>query len=247
MSRFFGNPLALPTMTTDWLYVALIVLALAADNYLLWPSFERRLLQDPSAARSWLWRRWVLLLWLLAIVGALAWVVGGRSPATLGLGVPVGWQLAMAILPIVALVGLQANSARAITRLKGPKDTLRSRLGPLEKVMPHTQAELAWFTGVSLTAGICEELVFRGYLLGILQPHLGEWGAAAVSLVLFAAGHIYQGRTGIVRSAVLGAAITAFVVLTGSLWPAIVLHVLLDATGGLIGWLILREAKAAAA
>jgi hypothetical protein len=56
--------------------------------------------------------------------------------------------------------------------------------------------------------------------------------------------HAYQGAAGMVRSAAVGAALTAMVFLTHSLWPAIVLHAALDWVGGLIGWLILRDAIA---
>jgi len=37
-----------------------------------------------------------------------------------------------------------------------------------------------------LVTGICEEAVFRGYLLGTLQKGLGFWPATAISSVLFA-------------------------------------------------------------
>ena len=69
----------------------------------------------------------------------------------------------------------------------------------------------------------------------------GWWVAAIISLAVFAAVHAYQGVTGMVRSAALGAGLTVIVMVTHSLWPAIVLHSVLDWMGGLTGWLILRD------
>jgi membrane protease YdiL (CAAX protease family) len=112
--------------------------------------------------------------------------------------------------------------------------------------MPRNASELpAWF-GASVSAGVCEELLFRGFLIWILQPVAGWWVAAIASLAVFSAVHAYQGAAGMIRSATLGAAFTAIVVLTRSLWPAIVLHAALDWTGGLTGWLILRDPEVSA-
>ena len=46
------------------------------------------------------------------------------------------------------------------------------------------------FGGVSLTAGFCEEFLYRGYFIWVLAPWLGWWGAAAVSLLFFAVSHM---------------------------------------------------------
>ena len=36
--------------------------------------------------------------------------------------------------------------------------------------LPRTRGELAWFAGVALTAGICEELLYRGYFFAVAAP-----------------------------------------------------------------------------
>ncbi|MCI0376926.1 MAG: CPBP family intramembrane metalloprotease [Gemmataceae bacterium] len=46
-----------------------------------------------------------------------------------------------------------------------------------------------WFGGVSLTAGFCEEFLFRGYFIWVFAPWLGWWGAAALSVLIFAILH----------------------------------------------------------
>lgn len=61
-------------------------------------------------------------------------------------------------------------------------------------IMPHTTLELALWLGLSLTAGFCEELIFRGYLIDQLtawtkRPIL----AILLSSILFGSVHLYEG------------------------------------------------------
>jgi membrane protease YdiL (CAAX protease family) len=100
---------------------------------------------------------------------------------------------------------------------------------------------------VSLTAGFCEEFLFRGYLIWVFSPWLGWWGAAALSLTFFATGHAYQGWNGVLRTGIVGGLFTLVVAISGSLWPAIALHALHDLGGGIMaGWCCARARKKAA-
>jgi membrane protease YdiL (CAAX protease family) len=94
---------------------------------------------------------------------------------------------------------------------------------------------------VSLSAGFSEELIFRGYLIWAFQPLLGLWGAAALSLVVFAAAHAYHGAAGALAAGVVGAFLTLMVVILGSLWPAVAAHLLIDLQQGFAAWLVLQE------
>jgi len=99
---------------------------------------------------------------------------------------------------------------------------------------------------VSLTAGFCEEFLFRGYLIWAFEPLLGWWGAAALSLSLFSAAHVDQGKAGAIKSGLVGGFFTLLVAFSGSLVPAMVLHALVDIISGVIAWLVLRNEPAQA-
>jgi membrane protease YdiL (CAAX protease family) len=118
---------------------------------------------------------------------------------------------------------------------------MRARLGEFSIALPHTSNELSWFVALSLTAGFCEEFLFRGYLIWAFQPWLGWWGAAVLLLSSFAAAHAYQGKAGFTRTVLIGGVFTLLVALSGSLVPAIVLHATVDILSGVIAWLILRD------
>lgn len=106
---------------------------------------------------------------------------------------------------------------------------------------PHTRRELAWWAAVSLSAGFSEELICRGYLIWVFRPLLGLWGASALSLVVFAVAHAYHGAAGALAAGLVGAFLTVVVLISGSLWPAVVIHLLIDLQQGFAAWLVLQR------
>jgi hypothetical protein len=225
----------------EWLVLVVFLAAMIADHLVLWPSFQRRVSLDAARARRVLWSQWALVLWGCTTLVMGLWCVQGRPLSTLGLAVPAGWRLWGSLALTAALVSVQGASAARLARFAGDRSKLRRQLGNTGVVLPHAASELPGWIGMSVTAGFCEEVLFRGFVVWMLQPFAGWWGAAAASLALFSLAHAYQGAEGLVRSAALGAAITVLVFVTGSLWPAILLHAAIDFMGGWIGWLILRD------
>lgn len=105
----------------------------------------------------------------------------------------------------------------------------------LRQILPRTLQEKSLFAGVSLAAGLGEELAYRSYAIPALAMLLGStWGAAVLSSGIFGFLHAYQGGLGVVRTAVLGFALAAVFILSGSIWPAIVAHTVIDLVGGLV-------------
>ena len=227
-------------MQYQWLVLAAFCLALAADHLVFWRGFERRVVVDAARARHVLWAQWAAMLWGCSALVAALWVVQGLPASALGLEWPSGLRLWIPLVLTAVLVATQCSAAVKISRLS---DTtrLREKFGPTGLVAPHQAAELPLFFAMSLTAGFCEELLCRGFMIWIFQPFMGWWAAAVVSLAIFTLAHLYQGRSGMIRVAVIGAVMTVIVFLARSLWPAIVLHAAIDAMGGLVGWLVLRE------
>jgi uncharacterized protein len=230
--------------TPDLLYLALIAIGLFLDYFVLWPTFLRRSQADPGRARLWLWSGWMIMLWILVAAGVALWLFEARAWESLRLMAPHGWRLWGAIGLVLMLVITYARTVVRITRSKRPK---RIKMGNphVEKLAPHTRSELGWWVAVSLSAGVCEEFIFRGYLIWVFQPVFGLWGAAAFSLVVFAAAHAYQGVKGVLATGVVGGLLTLVVLISGSLLPAIALHVLTDIGTGLVAWLALHKVQGA--
>src|SRR5689334_19530347 len=149
--------------TTDFFYLALITVVLLLDYFVLWPTFLRRSQVDPSRARLWLWCGWMIMLWTLTASGIALWLFKARTWAALRLVIPHGWRLWVGIGLVLALA---INQARTVARIARSTRSKRVKMGNphVERVSPHTQTELAWWVALSLSAGFCEEFIFRGYL-----------------------------------------------------------------------------------
>jgi len=104
----------------------------------------------------------------------------------------------------------------------------------LRTLMPRSGAEKTAFLGVSLSAGVGEELVFRGYVLGALGPLVGMPWAVVLSSTSFGVIHAYQGWVGFFRTGLLGGLLAWGYLASGSLLPAMVAHTLLDVVAGIL-------------
>lgn len=132
----------------------------------------------------------------------------------LALGVWGAWRLAESLV----FRRLLPDSAKGI-------DTLLPR-GPLEVA--------AWVL-LSLSAGFCEEVVFRGYLQRQFRALTGSAAAAvAGQAVLFGLSHGYQGLRSVLTITVIGALYGALAHWRRSLKPGIILHSWMDVLGGIL-------------
>jgi len=119
-------------------------------------------------------------------------------------------------------------------------------LGNLVHFLPCTIEHLRAFLKLSVTAGIVEEIIYRGFVIWYLALVMPIWGAVVVSSVLFGIGHSYQGVSGAIKTGLVGLSFGTLYVLTGSIWLPILGHVLLDALQGFTILEILRPTNLAA-
>lgn len=157
-------------------------------------------------------------------------------PSALGVGGPLGPQLLAGVGAGLALAAAN-TTAGAVAEAAGldPARELR------ELLAPESLGGWAALLGVVLpTIAAVEELLFRGALVGAMAVGFGvsPWPLAVLSSVAFALGHGAQGRLGIVVTGLLGFALAAVFVLTGSLVVVVVAHYLVNA-----GEFVAREAR----
>jgi membrane protease YdiL (CAAX protease family) len=231
-------------MTTlpDLIFVAVFAVAGPLTDYLVfWPAFQRLSRADPAWARKWLWKSGIGHLWLMVAIGLALWLASGRSWADLGFIVPAGRGLWISLALFLLLAAYNLSAIASLARSAEVRAGLRQQFQGVEAVLPRTRDELCWFGGLSLTAGFCEEFLYRGFFIVALAPWFGWWGAAALSLALFAVAHLYQGWGGVLKTGIVGILFTAAVAVSGSLWPAIAMHALIDLGAGVMAWLALRE------
>ncbi len=223
---------------SDWILLATIVLVVPLYSY-----FNRRRLETIAGAhRRSLYVRSMAVLWMLALVTLYAWWRHGRPFDALGFQLLPGIVTTSAeIVCVMAAIAIVVRLQKMATWSPEKKAALRGRIGAVAVVVPRTKGELALFLGVALTAGICEELLYRGFLFAVAAPFVSIYGAAVVSAIVFGLGHTYQGVRGIALTAAVGLFLGAFYFLTGSIVFPMILHVLIDINGGVSGYLLLRS------
>src|SRR5580765_4922064 len=147
---------------------------------------------------------------------------------------PVGWRAWVGFAVPVAYLALVFVQMRMIAARPAALPKLRERLQPLRALIPHTPGEYRLFVPLAVTAGICEEFLFRGYLVWVLQLVMGLYPAAAVSMVAFGLAHGYQGGKFGFRAFGAGVVLGVMALVTRSLLPGILLHAAIDLGSGWI-------------
>jgi membrane protease YdiL (CAAX protease family) len=81
----------------------------------------------------------------------------------------------------------------------------------------------------SLSAGFCEEFLYRGFLFSVLAAAgAGKASRLVIASLAFGLAHCYWGPWGMAWTAVLGFTLGLAVLWRGNVWPAVLAHTLLD-------------------
>jgi uncharacterized protein len=111
----------------------------------------------------------------------------------------------------------------------------------VDSLLPKSPMEIILWIGLSLTAGICEEMAFRGFLQKQFHALTGNIVAAvAAQGVVFGLFHSYQGWKNVVVIAVLGVLYGALAAWRGNLRVNILSHAWSDIWEGWLKFAILR-------
>jgi CAAX protease family protein len=231
----------MPTLA-DYLFVLFLIVVMSiVEHVVFWPWFRAAVTSDRKRARTHGYQ-WAVAGQLTFGCAVMAiWLTAGRPLADLWLTPPGGWRLVLSAGIVAAMGWFSSLQLRAIARTSPERRVaLRPKLGAVAFMLPRTRLEQRWFMALSLAAGICEELVYRGYLVWVLSRWIGTIGAALAVVALFGIAHAYQGRKGFTRATLAGAVMGGIVLGTQWIVPAMIVHVLIDAMSGLVSYTILR-------
>lgn len=205
--------------------------------YLIYGWYENanRTPEQDRESRLPLYNKTLVILWSLAALSAGCWLVSGGTGAELGFrAVRPGWMgwvawaaAGLGLAYILYMAVLLSRSSEARQQVRDQLETAE-----LDFMRPRTAREHIRFRWLSITAGITEEIVFRGFLIAALAIVMPVWMAGVIAVLIFGLGHIYQGAGGVIRTSVIGAVFTVLYLMAGSLWPVILLHIFIDLAAG---------------
>ena len=176
-----------------------------------------------------------MLIFTLVTTVVVQWAIFGLNWASvfteqtglkgLGLGqltpLHLAWAVAFWLSAIVILGGLAWILAQLGYEIPG-------EIGLL--IPESLGGKLLWVL-VSITAGFCEEVAFRGYLMTrfrLLFKSQSWILPTLLSSVIFGICHAYQGTAGFILITIYGAMFALLYIKTKSLWSGIIAHFFQD-------------------
>ncbi len=214
----------------DWAVLAFLTVVVP-----VWGWFDHRaFLQRESVAEKDIlsveYMKTIAFHGVIAASVLVTWFVLGRDWAALGFRDPnlagnfrIGSFIAGALL-----IGMVLNLLGGLVSGKGDAARLKA-YGKLAPFLPKTPRQHRWGMALSLSAGVAEEIAYRGFVMWMLAFFMPVYAAIAVQAVIFGLAHAYQGLGGTVGTAILGAVLGVVYWATGSLFLPILLHMLVDA------------------
>jgi membrane protease YdiL (CAAX protease family) len=203
-----------------------VQIALSVRGYLR----SHQMREAIGADRISLYERTILfqsMVFILVIVGV--WLRGSSVYEVLGerwrslqhvvTDAGIGLLLLLASIMVPTIFGPHSQAGDAATQF----------------LLPRSGAEIAGWIALSLTAGICEEVLFRGYLQKQIAALTNNAAIGIVlSAVLFGAAHGYQGLTKAILIGVTGVVLGVAAYWRGSTRPGMLAHAAQDLLGGLM-------------
>jgi membrane protease YdiL (CAAX protease family) len=220
-----------PLTLVDHLLVVLIALGLPLRAWFGMKSLKATS-GDLAALRRRMWLRALATQWGLVAIVAFLWVTQHRDPRALGLDLQPTAGLLGVLVGLATIVSLVVRQRGAIATDEDLRQRIRDRLAPVERLMPRSRGEYPLFAALAITAGVCEELLFRGYLFWYASQWMPWPAAALLQAFAFGLGHAYQGARGIVLTGFAGLFFTGVRLIAGSVWPAMLVHALMDLHAG---------------
>jgi membrane protease YdiL (CAAX protease family) len=165
------------------------------------------------------------------------WAGAARPWTALGFALQLDLRFALAaILTVLGIAVLLMQSRHVRSATPGQINRIKERFGKLSIIMPQNGNELVRFYGLSITAGIVEEILWRGFLIWYLGQFMPLWAAALISALGFGMAHAYQGLSHLPQVTAVGAAFAGLYLLSGSIWLPIILHAAVDILQGRLAY-----------
>jgi membrane protease YdiL (CAAX protease family) len=219
-----------------WHTIFLLALVTAWSTWGYFGMLRMHTAQNPHLAATYA----LTILWEWSLVAYIAWgakrhgsslreLIGGKwndlKAFLKDIAIAAGFWLISLVVLLCAAVALHATNAGQNIRF----------------LLPKSHLEIFLWILTSITAGICEEIIFRGYFQRQFSAWTGNVPAGVLlSAAAFGAGHIYQGWRSAIIIVVYGLLFGILAEMRKSLRPGMMTHAWHDGFAGLAGRLLVK-------
>jgi hypothetical protein len=206
-----------------WIFTLVLAVVFPILDYFLYPRLK-------STLQIYAWN--ILALW--SLTAASVWTTRANYLVLSDLGEQFGNAFrTLVVCGIVVAIVLLLIGAQKTQKKKASPEQLGIALDKIRGLLPKNSTERAVWIVVSITAGVCEEVLYRGWLLSLFAATLDSvWLGLLISSIIFGFAHAYQGRPAILGTGVIGAVFAILFIFSGSLIPGQVLHAAMDLNNG---------------
>lgn len=181
-------------------------------------------------------------LWIMALIIITVWNYFDRSFIKMGFAFPA-WDSLVLILTsgFILLYVVELLSKKLFLRWERRMDWAKNL-----QFLPDSFSEFKHYLFLVVAAGICEEIMFRGFLIHYIYSFFpdtifGLWLAIILPAILFAIGHFYQGAWAVIKI-LLGATLLSLIyLLSGSLFIVIILHLSVDIVSAIFARVLINQ------
>ena len=175
-------------------------------------------------------------LWGLVIFVSVMCFIGGISLPDIGFR-PISFNnniwftVVTLIVSGAALVYFVYELIASLVSKKSEENIDGSHGEMMAAMLPRTKKEKWLFSFRTLSAAICEETVFRGFLLFLLKsvfPDTPIYLIILIACVIFGVSHLYQGLQGVISTGLMAVLFICLFLVTDSLILVMLLHFATD-------------------
>lgn len=187
---------------------------------------------DPLARLAFYKKYLDVSVTVVAVFAATVWL-GGAGFAGAGVAWPpyATARLLPSLVAGIAILGAVVGLAWLFGHRRDPAAfEYDNQYARIEFVIPRSRKEKDLWPLFCLAVAVVEEVLYRGLFVLYAATLLGfsPWWLVVPMALVFGQGHRYQGWLGVVTTTGTGLMLSVVTVATGSLWPAVVVHALVD-------------------
>lgn len=217
-----------------WIFTGVLSLSFPLLGFWLFHSLKRATAEKLKSRKLRVYMSILFSEWIF--VGALVFLCHRQGLSASDLGECTGNLALSAVITTTLLALLGVMTYFNIRQLrKSTPEAIEKELGRLKRFLPDSNPELVIFLLLAFTAGICEELLYRGWLQNVIVNSTGVvWLGVVGSSIIFGFGHAYQGKMGIIYTSIIGMVLGVVFVVTKGLIAGQVVHAAIDVVSGFV-------------